>query len=577
MRRRTSLAAALAVGTAWVASACGIPAGKAPEVIGDAPTDFDQSSGTSAETFLPTDDAVGTVQNYLKAAAGDPDGRNDRLLAFTVSEQQFSDPTTGIDLLADTAVVVDSSNGIDSATLTVTGSVVGTYLPDGSVRMNSAPRDYDESFTLQRESLQDVWKALVVPSQVMLDYDQFVSAYEKAPLYFQAGQRELLVPDLRWIFGDLDTEVAQRLRLGWLIQGPSEFTRFSTRNAIPEGTTGKPTDDDGTVHIDLVLAEAVEGEATEDAIAAQVAWSLGLDDDFVLTIDGNVTFEGSLGNWREWNAIPVPADLPETAYFIAEDTVWEFTSSQQVTTTSADHSWVGFSVAGLRQVAVGPADKIAAIVQGSGGDTLQTGTSETAMQAIADLGGDLADPQWLSADTVIVIDDGTPTAVDPMSGAIQTLAVGEQVTSLALSADGRRLAYVEDGLAWVAPLSIDADENIQVGDRKPIGLDIAEVTGVAWSSENYLWVAGERGDDRLFMVAVDNSRTEVQNWTPGLEIAQIAANPADPVESSLNRGEPVLVVANTTLYRVHSTGPEEVQNGNHAVAGTAPFTVLQEQ
>ncbi|WP_284075282.1 LpqB family beta-propeller domain-containing protein [Glycomyces harbinensis] len=570
MRRRTSLAAALALGVTWVASACGIPSDKAPEVVGDAPSDFDQSSGTSAEAFGPELDAVPTVENYLKAAGGNAEGRDDRLNAFTASEKQFSEPSIGIDLLDNISVVTASATGVTSATVTVTGSVVGTYLPDGSVRMNAAPRDYDETFTLQRETLQDLWSISVLPSQAMLDYDQFTAVYEQAPLYFEAAQSELLVPDLRWIYRDLDAEL--RLRLGWLLGGPLEFARFSARNAIPEGTSGKPVADDGVLRIELSLGEAVEPD-THAAMAAQVAWSLGLDNRFVLIADGEEVFDGSLSDWRGWNAIP--ADLPETGYFVADDTVWEY-DSENVTTESPDHPWVGYQVAGLRQVAVSPEDQIAAVVRTAGVDTLQTGTSSSAMRVITDLSGNLADPQWLSAGTVIVVDDGVPTAIASSGGTVQTLAVGTDVTDLALAADGRRLAYVEDGSAWVAPLSIDADGNIQVGDPRRIGHDITDVTGVAWSSENYLWVAGVRGDDRLFRVALDNSRTDVQSWTLGLEIAQIAANPADPVESNpLNRGEPVLVVANATLYRVQSSGPEEVRNGEQAVAGTAPFTVLQ--
>jgi hypothetical protein len=575
MRRRTSLAAALALGATWAATACGIPSDRAPEVVGDAPSDFDQSSGISTEVYGPTTKPEETVANYLKAASGDPDGRDDRLNAFTASEaHEFSNPDEGIDLLDDAHVALDSSSGLDAATVKVTGSVVGTYLPNGSVRMNPAPRAYEESFSLQREGdVQDVWKIAMPPNQAMLDYDHFTAAYEQAPLYFRAGSRDLLVPDLRWIFADLDAETERRLRLGWLLLGPSEFVSFGARSAIPENTNGQTAAPDGDVGVELTtLGEAVD-EDTTSAIAAQIAWSLGLEGDFTLTIDGSEVFTGSLANWRDWNAIPPSAELSETGYFIADDMVWEY-SDQEVAAVSTVHPWVGFTIPGLRQVAVGPGDEIAAIVQVSGTDTLQIGSGEDAMRVMAELGGDLADPQWLSENMVVVVDDGTPTAVDVNSGAAQPLAVWDSVTSLALAADGRRLAFVEDGLAWIAPLSVDADGNIQAGDRRPIGLDITDVTDVAWSSENYLWVAGVREDDRLFMVAVDNSRTEVQDWILGLEIAQVAASPADPVESNLPRGEPVLVVANATLYRVYSS-PVEVQNSDQPVAATAPFTVLR--
>ncbi|WP_030155688.1 LpqB family beta-propeller domain-containing protein [Glycomyces sp. NRRL B-16210] len=574
MRRRTSLTAAVALGTTWVLSACGIPAGKAPEVMGDAPSDFDQSSGTSAETFAPTTNAEETVQNFLKAAAGEADGRNDRLHSFTVdAEQQFSDLSAGLDLLAGVDVAI-GADSLESATVKVTGSVVGTYLPDGSVRMHSAPRAYDESFTLQREGLQDIWKIATLPTQVMLDYNQFSSDYGSAPLYFQAGMTELLVPDIRWIYNDLDAETDRRQRLEWLVQGPSDFVAFSARNAIPEGTLWKTSNDDGTARIDLTRGETVDSD-TASAIAAQIAWSLGLSGEFVLAIDGEAVVSGALRTWRSWNAIPASLGNQENGYFIADETVWEYTGSLQVTAVSEDHPWVGFSVEGLRQVAVGPSGKIAAIVDGGGRDVLQVG-STTSMRALdGGLGGDLSDPQWLGSRTVVVIDDGVPTTVDSSSGSAQTLAVGTDVTAMSIAADGRRLAFVEEGVAWVAPISVDADGNIQAGEPRRIGLDISDVTDVAWSTENYLWVAGLRGDDKLFRVAIDNSRIEVQKGIGGVVIEQIAANPADPVESNLNWGEPVLVVSDSTLYRVFVNGPDAVDNEGQLVQASSPFTVLR--
>jgi hypothetical protein len=238
---------------------------------------------------------------------------------------------------------------------------------------------------------------------------------------------------------------------------------------------------------------------------------------------------------------------------------------------------VGLTVAGLQQVAVGRGGQIAAIVAGPGGDVLQTGASATGLGTVEGVEGALADPQWLDDDTLIVIDDGVPTAVEPRTGAVQVLAVGDEVTALALSADGRRLAYVEGGTAWVAPLGLDPDGNITVSELRPIGLTIANVSDMAWSSENFLWVA-TTGDNetKLFNIAIDNSRVEPQPGTVAFPpITQIAANPADPVDASVPRGEPVIIVANSTLYRVYTTGPEEVSNDDSPVAGASPFTVLE--
>lgn len=572
MRRRTSLAAAAAFGATWALTACGIPTNNAPEVVGDAPTDFDSSSSTTPTVFQPTTFAEETVENFLKAASGDPDSRNDRLNSFTASgDAQFSDPSEGIALVAGLDVVQNDSGDPNSVTVTVTGSLVGSYQNDGSVRMVATPGDYEETFTLQRKEISDTWKMTAQPVQVALDYSYFTDAYVQAPMYFQAGQAELLVPDLRWIYSELDAETRQRVLFKWLFPDPDDFAGVSSRNAIPDGTTGTFENTDNGLEVDLELSETVN-EGTVQAIAAQIVWSLGVDGEFTLRTDGDVRVEGDVAQWRTWNAIP--SNLPETAYFIAENTVWEY-SANQVTQGPTDNPWVGFQASGLQQVAIGPFDKIAAIVTGSGGDVLQTGASASTMREVAGLSGNLTDPQWLEDDAVLVIDDGVPTLVVPSSGATQSLGVGDAVTAMALAADGRRLAYVEDGHAFVAPLGLDADANLTVGDPGRIGLDVENVADVAWSSENDLWVAGERGgDDQLLRIAIDNARTVLQQTGTFLPITQIAANPADPARPNADRGEPVIVVASSTLYRVYTEGPDEISNDGQPVAGSAPFTVL---
>ncbi|MDN3240331.1 LpqB family beta-propeller domain-containing protein [Glycomyces tritici] len=571
MRRRTSLAAAAALGAAWALTACGIPTDKAPEVVSDAPTDFDSSAGANPTVYKPTTVAEETVENFLKAASGDPDSRNDQLNSFTVSgDSQFSEPSEGIRLVAGIDVTVSDTSDIHAVMVQVTGSVVGNYLEDGSVRMNSSPGEYDETFTLQREDVSDVWKMNTLPVQVALDYDHFTSAYEQAPMYFQAGPADLLVPDLRWIYRELDAETRQRLLFAWLFQRPGDFASVSARNAIPTDTVGKISPDGAEV--DLSPSETIDDE-TAEAIAAQIVWTLGLSGEFTLTTDGDVRVEGDAAKWRNWNAIP--QDLPETAYFIADGTVWEYSADRRVTQHSNEHPWVGYQAEGLRQVAVGPTGSVAAIVAGSGGDVLQTGANTSTVREVAGLTGSLADPQWLEEGTLLVIDDGVPTLVTPSTGATQPLGVGEDVTAMALAADGRRLAYVEGGFAWVAPLGLDADQNLTVGTPRRIGPDIENVADVAWSSENYLWVAGEREDEQLFRVAIDNSRTVPQEGTGTfLPITQIAANPAEPTRENSDRGEPVIIVANSTLWRVYTSGPDEIRNGDQPVGGTAPFTVL---
>ncbi|WP_051393436.1 LpqB family beta-propeller domain-containing protein [Glycomyces arizonensis] len=578
MRTRILACAAVSCLAAPMLASCGVPESSSPEVVQAAPTDFGQSSSVEAESFLPTEDAITTVEHFLRAASGDPVGRDDRLHEFTDDEREFSAPADGIGLLDVDIDLGDDTADLNTTTVVVTGTVVGTYLPDGQVRMNDTPREYEEEFVLERGGFQENWSISELPSQVMMLRDQFERSYEQAPLYFQAtGQNDLLVPDLRWVYRNLDEATDHDIRLNWLIQGTSEWVRQSARSVIPVGTVSEPiTEEDGVVQIDLTLGEGADPDAaTTDAIAAQIAWSLGLTGRFELLFNGEQRAEGTLEKWRDWNAIPSGGD--EIGYFIAEDTVWQFTS-EAITDASADHPWVGFSEPGLRQVAVADDDQIAAVVAAETGLELQTGAGEGAMSTVEGLAGDLRDPQWLTDGTVMLVDDGVLTTVDTGSGAVQTLA-GEAVEALAVAPDDHRIVYVEDGRAWAAPLSHDADGNLQIGKPERIGLAITGVTDVAWGSEDFIWVAGERAghDDKLFLVSIDNVEVEDQSGTSGLPLAEaIAARPADPLAAGQNRGEPNIAVIGDDLYRVHSSGPQPIENADgQIVQGSAPFTVLE--
>lgn len=578
MRTRSTVAAVAAACVAASAlAACGIPEDSHPEVVEPAPTDLDRSTSNEDEVYMPSDDALDTVESFLRASSGDPAARDDRLAEFT-GERTFSDPTDGISLLDNVAFDSEESSDFNTVTVTVSASVIGIYELDGRFRVNDPPRAYEEEFVLERENFGDVFSVVTWPQQVAMLYSQFEDTYQKSPLYFLAsGTNDLLVPDLRWIYDTLDAATAREIRLGWLLQGPSEWTRVSARTAIPTGTTPQTTDDDGKVVIDLTPGSAAEiDDATTNAMAAQIAWSLDLSGELELRVNGERVATGSLADWREWNAIP--SDMGETAYYAADDTIWQFQSGS-IARTSADHPWVGFQTQGLQQVAVAENAQIAATVSGDNGSTLRIGTEPAEMNIVEGVTGDLRDPQWVRDGTVLLIDDGVLTAVDIDSGGTQVLG-GDEVTALAVAPDGRRAAYVEDGRAFVAPLSIDADGNFQLheAEARQIGSSVTDVRDVAWSAEDYIWIAGLGPEDQqLYRAAIDNSQLVPQAGTSGFpRISQIAANAADPLARTQTRGEPVIVVIGDHLYRVHTSNMDSIETEDgQGVEGSAPFTVLE--
>jgi hypothetical protein len=461
--------------------------------------------------------------------------------------------------------------------VTVTGSVFATYLPDGQVRLSSSPRSYEEVFQLQRDSVNDVWTIAELPSQVVMLYSQFKFDYEPATLYFPAiGQADLLVPDLRWIYDGLDADKDRDLRLQWLLEGPSEWILHTARRSIPTSVSATAsTLDDGTVSVDLTQGEsaAINAEMVEP-ITAQIAWSLGLVNDFELRIDRETVDGSQLDDLRNWNAIPEETD--EAGFYVSDETVWQFERSD-ISDEAAARPWVGLHYPGLVEVAVDH-DMIAAVYADGNRHRLAVGHDEATMEPVDGFAArSVREPQWILDDTVLAVVDGVITAIDVVTGESQELW-GDEVTALSVAADARRLAYVEGGRASVAPLTHDVDGNLTIGQARRIGVDISGVTDVAWSAENWILLAGERSgtDDRLFRVSIDNAETEAQPGTASLpQASEIAARPADPVQDR-TRGEPTVVVIGGDLYRVHRSNLQRIEDSRsgEAAHGTAPFTVL---
>ncbi len=384
MRRRTSFTAVVSLGAVWAMSACGIPTDKDPEVIGDAPTDFDASSGAAPETFEPTLVAEETVGNFLKAVSGDPDSRDDRLNLFTVSgEEHFSEPSEGIRLVADLAIEpVHDANDLDSATVTVTGSVVGTYLEDGSVRMNATPADYDETFTLQREDIQEVWKMNSLPMQVALDYDYFSECVRAGAdvLPGRAGRAPRPRPAL-----DLPTSSTPRPASACSSNGSSSAppsspaSRRATRSRPAPSASSRPR----TAPSRSTSRSA--RPSTTRPPRPLPRRSSGASASTAISCSPRMARPGPRARRRDWRELerhpawtcPRPRTSSPTAR------CGSTRADQRVTQNSPEHPWVGFQ---RRRPAAGRGrargDQIAAVVAGSGGDVLQTGANASTMRAV---------------------------------------------------------------------------------------------------------------------------------------------------------------------------------------------------
>lgn len=596
-RARSSIVPAAVVATvaALTLSGCGVPTSGPVNHVEEVPRDS-RAAEDSADIreWKPTPKADETVEHFLRAAAGDWGGRDARLDEFVDGGWNWSEHSAGTLLVRlgqdDSSVELD---GAREAQVEVTGRILGAYGQDGKVKPTSGDTEYRETFDLTRESASDTWELSDPPRHVALLDDEFEAQYESRPLYFHAVEspRDTLVPDLRWLprFGSSEAQAHTQL-VDWLLAGPSELIESTVVNSFPSGVARKSvTVDEGHVTVDVSSESAAASVDEFEGMSAQLAWSLGLEDDADLTlqVDGQERLTNRVSEWAGRNQAPTADDDDERLVYYIQDGV--------VVANDDQAPFAGEAPDGLQEAALEPGrNRMVAVVAEDDGQRLmqgaptgeESGGEESGMSAIEGFSADeLSDPQWLDRNRLLVLADGVLTVVDVESGDSQTVsggADGGAMSAIALAPDGRRLAFVADDRAWNAPLSV-TDDKVQLGMHHPVGIDVRDVADVGWSQETRLLVIGDQpgADEWLWEISVDNAfQAPVADAAHNVPKASSLAVRCNPPKRSDTVGQPAVVASpGGGVFRVFSSDTiellehetDDVDDENVEAVGTAPF------
>jgi hypothetical protein len=583
MRREPTAPAVAVLAALLLVSGCGVPT-TGPTTRVDEVNDDAAGPPTAADDpLLPTSNAAETIEHFLGAAAGDWSGRDERLNTFVAGEWKWSEPEAGDELIRvpDNGIDVNPGANTTTAQVDVSGDVIGSYLPDGQVEPPAGDRDFDETFTLERDDPSQDWQLVDPPEQVLLLDSTFAERYETRSLYFPAKGDALgtLVPDPRWIPNAIKgAQERYTLLTEWLLNGPSEWLAASVDSAFPRGTVRKSVSADRSdVTVDVSSESASQELGEPEDMSAQLAWSLGLGDSqrLSLLVDGQERLTEPVSNWRSKNRAPA-ADtvLSGLVYFLSDGAVQA---------SDPDAPFVSGDSLGLSSAALEPGgDRLAATVSDETGQRLIQGTA-TKLKPIKDFtAGSIEDPQWFSKDKLMVLADGAPTVVKLDDGPSRKVTMSEAsgvITDISLSPDSRRLAYVADGEAWVAPVTDVDGLEVHLGEPHRVGREVTGVRDLGWSQETRLLMIGSvsSSDDWLWEVSIDNAYRQAQ---PGARDSGIAdslavrcAYPKDTDEA----GQPIAVAIGENILRVYSEGMSAVpmrdsKDENRPAVGTAPFT-----
>jgi hypothetical protein len=559
-----------------VLAGCGVPYDSRPVVIGEAARNGTSNDRTPTPKKGPEriTDAQELVRRYLMAVAGgnevgqDP-AAMDSAAAFAkgfLSPDARASWQRGQDI-----TVVRAQVGLPIATATgtrvdVTMRAVGTLKRNGSVEPGAELPADSYQFTVVNVPDGVGLRIANPPPGMLLSDEGLNDLYEVRPIYFwdTAGRR--LVPDLRYVTKSMSSAKRDVELAGWLRDGPSPYLSPAV-SPVPAAIEIKDrlVLDGNRLRVNL-SAKAASVQPQLATFVVQLRWTLRwLSGTVDLQIEGQrqdlPTSEVLMYNPAavpDSQADPVrlfvvdgqvrqnggdPSRLPVLGSEDNSNVVSAAIlrgAAQQIALVRHDgpgrvRLWLGSYRAGVAQYR--PTDLTAASM------SRPVGLAEPNPRVLVAADGRLFDVPFESRQPV----EETPPGI----GAVSAVSVAP---------DGRRVALIAGGRTYVAVLQADGS-SLSVVQVREVQTGLSEPTGVAWSREEWVVVAGRSGGQpALVETTIDSALLEPLRLSnvPGPTVTRVVADPtvrpSDPTRGE--RGQ-ILLEANGRTYNVFSLSVEE--------------------
>ena len=594
----------VAVVATMLAGGCGIPAESDVTVLGDGPPSGvsvdDDGSPPVQYARQDTSDLEEFADNYLEAAAGDPETALNRVKAFQAPQFAARFPTGN-----DIKVIRETERPLYSpgdSEITLIVQVVGILRANGVLQPADTTSSTDQ-YTLRIGEIagEDGLFVLDAP-QAMLMTDQTLNLfYQRRTIYWWNNENTALVPDLRYMPRSVPTVQQPTTILGWLTGPPAPWLGDAV-NSLPTGTQAAdnvPAITNDTLEIrlnDKAVPQGADPQAL-DRLRRQLQWSMQpVPRTISIAIGRNEPVPVTDGEFFESNRAYRLDDDPER-FAILGGGIRRLKGSPR-----ADEDVPVIKPAANRDIAsaaisASPTRAYIAVVTGPAGQRrLRVADAPLGEQAditeVVGLSGRLGTPVWAqlptggeSTRTVgLITMNGHVYAFGGAGSRAQRVEwQGDPgpVTALSVAPDGHRVAVVSGGRLYRAALNTSGD-GITLGlPEQVLPPTLKVVTAVAWSSEDYLVVAGARRDNRYAVldVTVDGALSTVRLDDIGAEpVTFLSAYPSNPVNGT-ERSSSESYVADGVAWDVLSA-PDEISRGRLAgppvppqsdAVPTAPF------
>jgi hypothetical protein len=594
-RRGRMLVATLA--TVLVALAgCGVP----PEtgVVRDGPGVLQGALGGGDEPREPprrevAKDPVQLVHNYLQAAAGDPRKAVDRLRQYLAPGQartwQPEPQVTVVRMIGHVSKSVPTGTTHDvTAELQPVGILteqgIVESLPPGQSRVHfKVTVGPDEPAGTRGLFISNA------PAEIFLLDTALTDWYKPYSIYFWDTEGRILVPDLRYLPLSLPGQQRPAEVLRWLVGGPSPWLQPAVQ-PLPPGTTVQ-----GNVVRDgdwLVVNLSAQATAVDtDKLMSQLRWSLwDLDPGPIrLLTEGQPRRDDDTPDRHlDRNAAAVLTDLPD--WFCVNNRVVEVRCADEKQTPGPAVVQEGPPVLVNKQnIAVLSAALVRgddqarttrlALVRDAGkgwrvltigrqaADAKQSLYTDTELRARF-----MSRPVWLHPNGMplalglvaadgqlrqIIAGGGVEVSTVPVRNGAGNGVLG-RITAVAVAPDAGRVAMIANGQLYVAAMQ-SSSTGISIGPARWLFSTLTRLTGVAFTAQDRLAVAGHSGDlGKIAELSIDGATERILPIELSMAtVTQLVAYPENP-NGRISRAPIMIEVTTAAGSHAHTLYSEQL-------------------
>ncbi|SCL28258.1 Sporulation and spore germination [Micromonospora nigra] len=571
-----------------LAAGCGIPGSTEVQVEQRGPaaeTSWSLGRGSEPPARAASgSDAGEFVENFLAAAAGEPDRAYDRVKQFIapadrngLQEKQGSEVALSVVRLTDAPVIEPD---IDSMQVTITVQQVGVLRANGTL---ATPVSTEPTYEFRLVSAgppgqEDAGYYVADPPNVLLLSDEALDRYyQRETIYFWNSGRTRLVPDQRYLPLAVPAERRVSEVVRWLTAGPSDWLGFAAAR-LPDRTEmiNNATGSDGRWEVNLDMPTADDQRLEQ--FATQLAWSLAaLEGELEIKILNQSRMEIDLARQRLANPVYALGDDPQR-FCVYEGAVHPLAFHDGIGGPVPVVEAVNQDALSAGMIRVGDEVLAALVVAGDDGkQRLRVGRGGAPPEAfqVSEAYGAVGRPVWVRSTGDrphgLVVADRRLHRFDER-GVMRPvqLTVAGDVTAVAAALDGHRVALVVGGRLYVAAVTAEGGVPV-VGPTRPLVTSLVSPTAVDWLGENRLVVAGSAGRPAIYEISVDGALETALRQDVGTPVTHLASYPANPM-SPLVSGA-YMYEANGVSYRsnpVERIQREQVQQVTPPPAGARP-------